>query len=133
MSNPFDDNGTLTHFIDQLLEGLSTGSFTYIAHPDMVHFVGDPEHRRSELTRLCRGVKALGLPIEVNMLGYVDKRHYPTESFYRIVAETGNDVIVGCDAHTPSFLSDVEGQNATRAFAESLGCHIIETVPFCKI
>ncbi|MBQ4064511.1 MAG: histidinol-phosphatase [Clostridia bacterium] len=133
MSAPFAEKEPLTHFVDLLLEGLGTGSFTYLAHPDMVHFIGDEEHHVKELTRLCRGVKALGLPVEVNMLGYVDKRHYPTERFFRIAAEVGNDVIVGCDAHCPAFLSDIEGQNGTRAFAEHLGCRIIETVPFRKI
>ncbi len=133
MFSPFEDEGLLAHFVDQVLEGLSTGSYTYLAHPDMANFVGDPAVRRRELTRLCKGVKALGLPVEVNMLGYVDKRPYPTELFFRIAAEVGNDVVVGCDAHRPDFLSDVEGQNATRAFAERLGCHILDTVPFRRI
>jgi histidinol-phosphatase (PHP family) len=133
MISPFEDEGLLTHFVDAVLEGLSTGSYTYLAHPDMANFVGSPEHRTKEMTRLCQGVKSLGLPIEVNMLGYVDKRHYPTESFYRIAAAVGNDVVVGCDAHTPAFLSDVAGQNATRAFAEDLGCHIVDTVTLRRI
>ncbi len=133
MFSPFAEESTLVHFVDQVLEGLSTGSYTYVAHPDMANFVGDPAVRIREMTRLCEGVKALGLPVEVNMLGFAEKRPYPTESFFRIAAAVGNDVIVGCDAHRPDFLSDVTTQKTVRAFAEDLGCHIVDTVTLRRI
>ena len=54
-------------------------------------------------------------------------------SFFRIAAAVGNDVIVGCDAHRPDFLSDVTTQKTVRAFAEDLGCHIVDTVTLRRI
>ena len=120
-------------YVDQLLEGMSTGAFTYLAHPDMYAFDGDEAVFRKEMTRLCQGAKAMGVPIEVNMLGMTAGRHYPSQRFYRIVAEVGNEVIVGCDAHAPAALSDLESQGRIRRFAEELGCRLIDTVPFRKI
>lgn len=124
------DRARLTLYVDQLLEGLSTGAFTYLAHPDMYAFDGDETAFREEMTRLCQGAKAMGVPVEVNMLGMTARRHYPTERFYRIAAEVGNEVIVGCDAHDPAALMDLESQRNVRRFAEELGCRIIDTVSF---
>ena len=124
------DGTRLTLYVDQLLEGLSTGAFTYLAHPDMYAFDGDEAVFREEMTRLCQGAKAMDVPIEVNMLGMTARRHYPTERFYRIAAEVGNEVIVGCDAHDPAALLDVESQCRVRRFAEELGCRMMDTVSF---
>ena len=133
VGRPSSDHERLTLYVDQLLEGLATEAYTYLAHPDMYAYTGDEDYFRAEMTRLCQGVKALGLPIEVNMLGLADHRHYPSERFYRIAAEVGNEIIVGCDAHHPDALLDLESQEKTRAFAEQFGCSVIETVPFRKI
>jgi histidinol-phosphatase (PHP family) len=116
-----------------VLEGLATGAYTYLAHPDMYAFNGDEAVFREEMTRLCQEVKALGLPIEVNMLGLADHRHYPSERFYRIAAEVGNEIIVGCDAHSPAALLDLESQRKTRAFAEQFGLRVVDTVSFRNI
>ena len=75
----------------------------------------------------------MAIPLEINMLGLIEHRHYPDERFFRIAAEVGNDVIVGCDAHNPAALLDIESQKKTRAFAEQLGCPILETVSFRKL
>jgi len=123
----------LAFYVDQVLEGLATGAYTYLAHPDMYAFNGDEAVFREEMTRLCQGVRSLGLPIEVNMLGLADHRHYPSERFYRIAAEVGNEIVVGCDAHNPAALLDLESQRKTRAFAEQFGLRVMDTVPFRNI
>ena len=130
---PDPDEKRLTDYVDQVLEGLATGAFTYLAHPDMIQYTGDEAHFRTEMTRLCQGAKALDVPLEVNMLGLADHRHYPSERFYRIAAEVGNAIIVGCDAHNPAALLDVESQKKTRAFAEQFGLYVMDTVPFRKL
>ena len=123
----------LTLYVDQVIDGLSTGAYTYLAHPDMFHYNGDEDWFRMEMTRLCQTVKKLNIPLEVNMLGLSDHRHYPSERFYRIAAEVGNDIIVGCDAHNPAALLDMEMQKKTREYAESFGLHVLDTVPLHNI
>ena len=38
-----DDVKRLEHYCEQLKEGMDTGCFTYLAHPDMFNFVGNPQ------------------------------------------------------------------------------------------
>ena len=56
------------------------------------------------MTELCRFAKERGIPLEFNMLGYASKRSYPAPEFWRIVAEVGNKVVLGYDAHSPQML-----------------------------
>ena len=133
MATATTDEQRLTSYVDQVLEGLATGVFTYLAHPDVINFTGDEAHYRAEMTRLCQGAKAMQIPLEINMLGLIEHRHYPCERFFRIAGEVGNEVIVGCDAHHPTHLLKTEAQQQARAFAEDLGCKIIETVSLRRL
>lgn len=118
---PESSGELLKEYTDTVLEGISTGCFSYIAHPDLFNFTGDGETYVKESTRLCQGAKALGIPLEVNMLGFSCNRHYPSERFFKIAAAEGCDTVIGCDAHCPQALSDTEMQNKTLQFAKSLG------------
>lgn len=99
--NPSDDPARLATYVDQVLAGLSTGAFTYLAHPDTFRFVGDDGDYRRENLRLLRGARELGIPVEINFLGFREKRHYPRRLFWELVREVGNDVVFGLDAHSP--------------------------------
>lgn len=96
-----DKNG-LTRYVDQILKAMSTGRFTYVAHPELINYPEDDELYLSEMERLCIGAEEFGIPLELNLLGLSERRHYPRESFWRIVSRVGNAVVIGCDAHDPS-------------------------------
>ncbi len=121
-------NERLTHYIDVVIEGMKSGRYKYLAHPDMPRADRDG-HFVKEYTRLCTFMKENGFPVEVNMLGHATKRNYPCDEFMKIAAKVGNKVIIGCDAHQPSYLSDFAKQNAVRAYADSFGLEIIDTLP----
>ena len=123
----------LTLYVDQVIEGLSTGAFTYLAHPDVICYTGDEEWYQKEMTRLCKEAKRMAIPLEVNMLGLVTDRPYPSERFFRIAAEVGNEIVVGCDAHSPEALSDLVGQERTLSFARALGLEPLTEVSLRKI
>ena len=122
------DEGVLIQYVSQVLEGLSTGKFTYLAHPDLLHWTGAADVYRREVTRLCRGVKVLNLPLEINLLGLYEGRHYPTEAFWQIAGEVGNAVILGCDAHEPEDLNRPENVAAAEALAARYGLPILDTL-----
>ena len=103
------DPALLTLYVDELLEGISTGSYTYICHPDMFIFRGDDGFYNEEITRLCKGANALGIPFEINLLGLRDGRHYPSDKFFKIAADNGCSFVIGCDAHVPDSLLDKRG------------------------
>jgi len=111
-----------------VLEGLSTGKFTYLAHPDLPNWRGNAAIYRREMTRLCRGVKALDLPLEINLLGLYENRQYPTAAFWQIAGETGNKAVLGCDAHEPDSFGRVETEKEGRLLAERYGICLLETV-----
>jgi histidinol-phosphatase (PHP family) len=85
---------------------MQSGRYLYLAHPDLIYFTGDKEIYDKYMYRLCRELKELGMPLELNVLGLADHRHYPAERFLKIAAETGNPFILGIDAHTPEQLQN---------------------------
>lgn len=112
------DEEILKAYVDQAIAGLSTGKFTYMAHPDVVAYTGSEEIYTREMKRLCEFAKEKRVPLEINMLGLEEGRYYPNETLWKIVKEVGNDVIIGIDAHRPDVISDVELAKKAYAFAE---------------
>ena len=118
----------LVRYVDQVLEGLSTGLFTYLAHPDLLQWRGSEEPYRREMRRLCQGVKEMDLSLEINLLGLYEGRHYPNDTFWQIAGETGNRVILGCDAHVPEGLCVPEAEAEARELAARYGIKLLNTV-----
>lgn len=96
----------LTAYVNQTIEGLATGWFSYLAHPDVFRFNGNDEFYVKEMKRLCVYAKEKDIPLEFNLWGFADDRTYPSERFFKIAAETGNTVIYGADAHRPDFFAE---------------------------
>lgn len=91
----------LHRYVEQVKEGMDTGRFAYVAHPDLLYFIGSDEDYVRETYSLCRHAKKLGIPLEINFLGLFEGRSYPRQLFWKIAGEVGNQVIFGCDAHKP--------------------------------
>lgn len=115
----------LTRYVSQVLEGLATGDFLYLAHPDLVGYRFPQEDIQREYRRLCEGAKALKIPLEINLMGLSTGRHYPNETLFKIAAEVGNDVVIGVDAHDPQYLNDPALENRGLEMANSLGLNLI--------
>ena len=102
----------LSYYVTQVLAGLATGDFLYLAHPDLAGYGFSPETVAREYRRLALGAKRMGIPVELNALGLREGRAYPDVRFFRFAAEAGCKVIYGVDAHSPdAFLrADIEEQ-----------------------
>lgn len=109
------DPAVIKTYVDMVQEGLSTEKYLYVAHPDLLHFVGDDAVYRQEMKRLCETLKEKDIPIEINLLGFSEGRHYPSERFLSIAEEVGNKAILGVDAHSPQHLRN---QQAVREAEE---------------
>ncbi|MBR2472618.1 MAG: histidinol-phosphatase [Clostridia bacterium] len=127
-----DSEELLERYVDQCIEALRTGMFTYLAHPDLLFFVGDDDIYCKHMQRLCAAAKELDMPLELNLLGLKDGRNYPNELFWEIAAAEGCKAILGCDAHSPEALSDIIVEKKARALAEKVGIEIIDTVELKK-
>lgn len=119
--NATADEKRLIRYVDQSLEGLRTGVFTYAAHPDGFRFTGDEAAYRRHMERFCREAKALDVPLEINLQGVREHRPYPCERFWRIAAEVGNRVVFGIDAHQPHVILDEQPYADGMEFCRRLG------------
>ena len=98
---PTAEEKLLDQYCGQTMEGLDTGCFLCFAHPDIIHYIGDPKIYDRYMRRLCRKANERGVPLEFNLLGFELGKQYPNPAFWRIAAEEGCRVVLGCDAHRP--------------------------------
>jgi histidinol-phosphatase (PHP family) len=115
------DESVLAGYIEQVLEGLSTGEYLYPAHPDVIKYTGSDRIYNKHMREFCSEIKRLGYPLEFNLLGYSDHRNYPDLRFWKIAAETGNEVVIGCDAHQPEVYLDKELYASALDYLNRLG------------
>ena len=123
------NDAVLTAYVTQVLAGLATGDFLYVAHPDIPGFRFSKEVCEREYRRLCEGAKRMKVPLEINFLGLRTNRQYPSEAFFKIAAEVGNDVIFGADAHEAIHVFDAESEEKATKWVQKYGLHLIEELP----
>ena len=121
-----DDAEKLRRYCSQVADAMYTGLFTYLAHPDLIHFTGDVQVYREHMRTVCRASKDSGVPLELNFLGMREGRHYPNKEFWRVAAEENCDVVFGCDAHTPQELSCAQQERQALQWMKKLGLNRIE-------
>lgn len=104
-------------YVNDLLEAMDSGLFTYVCHPDLfVQFAGVRPSFKEDSYRIARHAKERNLPLEINLapsryMGFPPLespyfKTYPFPPFWQIVKEVGNEIVVGVDAHNPyDFLS----------------------------
>ena len=127
------EESVLVGYVDQVIEGIKTGVFSCLAHPDVVFYTGDGQAYCREMRRLCRAAKEADLPLEYNLLGLSEGRNYPNDIFWPIAAEENNTVILGWDAHRPTSFLQHEVEEKAKAYLYSLGITPIEELPLKPI
>ena len=109
----------IKRYTDDLIKGMETGLFAYVAHPDI--FVS-PYHTFNMgceecARRICQAAQRLHLPLEINLGGPASQglmidQVYPNDDFWRIASEYHVEVYVGVDAHTPEYFQKANYQLA---------------------
>lgn len=120
-SRPVSRRKVMRDYVNTVIEGMKTGVFSYVCHPDILNFVPsgaeeyDPELDSGgldrvfyviEARRLALAAEELNVPLELNCLGIREGRHYPSELFWSGVGCTKAPVTVGFDAHHPEHAYD---------------------------
>ena len=111
----------LKDYVDTVVKGISTGKFSYVAHPDLMFFSRSLEVYEREMTRLINCANEHKIPLEINLYGMQEVRNYPTLAFWQLANEIGCDVILGSDAHRP--------ENMKNPFAYKYAMRIVESHP----
>lgn len=125
----------LFSYCDDILEGMDTGLFSYVAHPDIFmrgYPVFDKACREISARIINKSVET-GIPLEYNLLGLSlilasGRKDYPYPAFWEMVAEKKAPVTMGIDAHSPSALLDRKLFETGLANLEGLGLKLQEKI-----
>ena len=121
----------IKEYVDDVIKGLKTGLFKYLAHPDLFMLSQNEWNTdlERESRRLLKACEDLHIPVELNLCGmrrryYNEVNHsYPNINFYKLIKDYNLKVVVGVDAHDPSQYLD-DKLNAAIDFAKRAGFEI---------
>ena len=111
-----DKREATARYTDALIEGMQSGLFLYVAHPDLfMSWYGEWDAFAAECAeRIIDAAKELGMVLEVNMgpsrwgrrnrIGQEIDVAYPCSPFWDMVSEAGVPCIIGVDSHDPNEL-----------------------------
>jgi len=121
-----ENEADLVQYVDQVIEGLDTGVYTYVAHPDLMNYVGDAAVFEKHYGRLIEHAKKLNVPLEINLLGIRDHRAYPHDRFFALCGEMGAPVCTGCDAHSADMAYDGPSYAVAMEMKEKFGLKMVD-------
>ena len=127
----------LKRYTDMTLEGMESGLFEYVAHPEIAWsnypHLDDACLQMSET--ICTRAKELGIPLEYNLQGnsYRERGRYhgigyPHDAFWSIAAQTGNQAIIGIDAHHADMLSWTDRFVQAREHLTQMGLEVLDSL-----
>lgn len=126
----------LRRYADIVVRAIESGKITYVAHPDVFNYdlsSGDEELYRCEMRRIIDASVRRGMPLELNLLGVAEGRHYPNPVFWDEVGKLGASAILGCDAHSPTRVAKKDEILEAMRFLDKYKVPIVETVEFKRI
>lgn len=123
----------LVQYCDQVIDAIYTGYFTYVAHPDVLNFDSKQAVYKEHMRRVCKAAKSCNIPLEINLLGLREHRHYPCADFWALAAEEGCAVVLGSDAHRPEDVLQPQIEEAAMDLVRTYNLELLETVTLRKI
>lgn len=122
-------------FKDDIIEGMQTGLFAYVAHPD-IFMRGYPvfdEHCERISREIIEKAIETNTPLEYNLLGLSHskadgKQGYPYPDFWKMASEMKPPVTVGIDAHTPGAYLDYGLFKSGYEKLEELGLKVVDRI-----
>ena len=127
----------LNDYVESTIEGLSTGLFSYVAHPDLYARARAWDRQCEEAAhKICSYCKENDIIMEYNLAGlrYITAKgttqYYPHIEFWKIAASYNNKVIIGIDAHKPENLTDKKHYNMALETLQNLGIEVVEDIKF---
>ncbi len=122
-----DKSRALSYF-NQLLDGIKTGYFSILAHPDVIFshgFTPDAEvlEKFEDVIQCC---KDCGVKAEINAQGArANGFNYPTDYLLDICKKLNAPVVVSADSHSPEALCDIYTKKLY-CVARDMGLNIAE-------
>ncbi len=127
----------LHRYFEMMAEGMETGLFLYVAHPDIMlrKYPAFDGTAKSISREICQLAYQRGIPLEYNLNGLSKgstptQLGYPYKGFWEIAAEENCTAVVGVDAHHPEELTQRPVEPAWE-YLNSLGIRLLED-PMCQ-
>lgn len=132
------DDEMLDYYVESTLEGLETGIYCYLAHPDLYLRARRWDEKCKEAAhKICSYCKEHDVIIEYNLAGLRSSisrgvMEYPHDEFWKIAGEYHNKVIIGVDAHSPKHLSDTSFYEMACEKLKQWDVEVVEDIEFLK-
>lgn len=123
------DEAFLRRYVDQCCEGMRTGVYSCLAHPDLLCFEGDDSVFEKEYGRMIECAVDCAVLLEINLLGIRGGRQYPNEKFFALCGKYRAPVCIGADAHEPDVVSDDASYRKALDLVERYGLTLAEEMP----
>ena len=124
-------------YLYDLIEGMDSGLFDCVAHPDLFFnwYPHWDDYAETIARKIAEAAARNHLPLEVNMgqknyrpgidIESCERSHYPFPRFWDIISEYPVDVIIGVDAHSP-LAYERAAYDAFVAFCKNHNLHRLE-------
>lgn len=132
------EEASLDTYTDAVIEGMETGYFRILAHPDVFLFNNPRWNEKAERVsrRIIETASRTGVFLEINANGFrrrkilnqdgAEVHPYPRKEFWNLVKEYQNvKILIGEDNHSPDYIGDRAAIKA-REFAAELNLQVRE-------
>lgn len=128
VGEPFTEKKYMDMYVENVIKGIQSKKFVYVAHPDLPNYVGadEKEVKREALKKIAAEAKKNNVLMEVNVLGYKRGQQYPSTTLFEVCEEMGNDMIFGLDIHNPKHFRSEQYVWELKKILEKYSINIID-------
>lgn len=112
VGHPFKEEAYLAEYARLSIEGIESGDYLYLAHPDLPHFLGDDKTYRKYMLPVCEALKKENKPGRNQYTGTCGSETLSGGPLLETGKRSGVKAILGVDPFTGAALN--LGRNQTR-------------------
>lgn len=116
-------------YTDDVIEGIKTGFFDILAHPDllMMYYKEPTPYIMECMDRIFKTCEEYDMVVEINANGLRGKSGYPNRTIFEFSKKYKLRYIIGSDAHDPKHLSD-EYITKAEELAKELDLNLVDYI-----
>ncbi len=127
------DTAVMYRYADMCVEGMQTGLYAYLAHPDLFMRRRDTwdDDCQAVAKAICSCALECGMPLEYNLNAHViggGECLFPRLEFWELAAMMGNKVVIGYDAHQPEMLENIGAETEIRMLLDNLNLRPLDSI-----
>ena len=131
-----DTNEDLDGYVSDVIKGMKSGLFMYIAHPDLMFIKATevtPQLKRLTKKIIDASIK-FNVPLEINIHGFIRQKHkendniigYPANYFWEEVSKSCAKVVYGGDFHELNEVGNADNEAIFIEFVKKHNLHLVD-------